>query len=72
MVFCLHTDLTKEENIFRVRKFENDLKKYFKAKHVLCVSSGTAAIKIALKACGVKKGDEVITQAFNFIATVEA
>ena len=62
----------RRKNIFRVRKFENDLKKYFKAKHVLCVSSGTAAIKIALKACGVKKGDEVITQAFNFIATVEA
>ena len=37
-----------------------------------CVTSGTAAIKIALKACGVKPGDEVITQAFNFIATVEA
>jgi 8-amino-3,8-dideoxy-alpha-D-manno-octulosonate transaminase len=38
----------------------------------LAVSSGTAAIKIALKALGVKPGDEVITQAFNFIATVEA
>ncbi len=62
----------RRKNIFRVRKFENDLKKYFKAKYVLCVSSGTAAIKIALKACGIKKGDEVITQAFNFIATVEA
>ena len=37
-----------------------------------CVSSGTAAIKIALKAIGVKPGDEVITQGFNFIATIEA
>ena len=36
------------------------------------VSSGTAAIKIALKSVGVKPGDEVITQSFNFIATVEA
>ena len=37
-----------------------------------CVSSGTAAIKIALKSLGVQPGDEVITQSFNFIATIEA
>ena len=36
------------------------------------VSSGTAAIKTALIAAGVKHGDEVITQCFNFIAVVEA
>ena len=36
------------------------------------VSSGTAAIKIGLKSLGVKNGDEVITQSFNFIATIEA
>lgn len=62
----------RRKNIFRVRNFEDKIKKYFKTKYVLCVTSGTAAIKIALKACGVKRGDEVITQAFNFIATVEA
>ncbi len=62
----------RRKNIFRVRNFEDNIKKYFKTKYVLCVTSGTAAIKIALKACGVKRGDEVITQAFNFIATVEA
>lgn len=62
----------RRKNIFRVRNFEKNLKKFFKSKYVLCVTSGTAAIKIALKACGVKPGDEVITQAFNFIATVEA
>ena len=42
------------------------------AKYALAVTSGTAALKIALKAMGVKRGDEVITQAFNFIATIEA
>ena len=36
------------------------------------VSSGTAAIKIGLKSLGIKNGDEVITQSFNFIATIEA
>lgn len=62
----------RRKNIFRVRKFENELSKKFNSKYVQCVSSGTAAIKIALKALGVKNGDEVITQSFNFIATIEA
>ena len=57
---------------YHVREFEEDCKKFFKAKYTVAVSSGTAAIKTALKACGVKRGDEVITQAFNFIATIEA
>lgn len=59
-------------NVFRVRKFEKEISKFFKSKYVQCVSSGTAAIKIALKSAGVKYGDEVITQGFNFIATIEA
>ena len=41
-------------------------------RFALAVTSGTSATLIALKALGVKRGDEVITQAFNFIATVEA
>ena len=57
---------------FHVRLFEKKICKKFNCKHGLAVSSGTASIKIALKAMGVKPGDEVITQAFNFIATVEA
>ena len=57
---------------FHVREFEKNCAKYFSCKYCLAVTSGTAAIKIALKALGVKPGDEVITQAHNFIATVEA
>jgi len=57
---------------FHVREFEKVTKDYFSCNHALAVSSGTAAIKVGLKALGVKPGDEVITQAFNFIATVEA
>jgi 8-amino-3,8-dideoxy-alpha-D-manno-octulosonate transaminase len=57
---------------YHVREFERECSKYFKVNNCLAVSSGTAAIKIGLKALGVKEGDEVITQAFNFIATVEA
>ena len=54
-----------------MREFENNFKKYIRAKYCLAVSSGTAAIKIGLKSLGVKPGDEVITQTFNFIATVK-
>tara|TARA_B100001175_G_scaffold317854_1_gene336957 strand:- start:1943 stop:3070 length:1128 start_codon:yes stop_codon:yes gene_type:complete len=57
---------------FHVREFEKEVSTFFKCKHALAVTSGTAAIKIALKALNVKSGDEVITQAFNFIATIEA
>ena len=57
---------------YHVRDFEKNLGKYFGNKYTQVVSSGTAALKISLKALGVKQGDEVITQAFNFIATIEA
>ena len=46
--------------------------KYFKSKYCLMVSSGTAAIKIGLKALNIKPGDQILTQSFNFIATIEA
>ena len=62
----------KQRKKFHVREFEESIKTFFKTKHALAVSSGTAAIKIALLSLGVKPGDEVITQAFNFIATIEA
>ena len=64
--------LESKRKKFHVREFENNCSKYFKSSYCLAVSSGTAAIKIGLKALGVKPGDEVITQAFNFIATIEA
>ena len=57
---------------YHVREFENLTRKKMQSRFGLAVSSGTSAIKIALKALGVKRGDEVITQTFNFIATVEA
>jgi len=56
----------------RVRSFEEAFAKYFKVNYAHAVSSGTAALKLSLQALGVKPGDEVITQAHTFIATVEA
>ena len=57
---------------YHVREFETNSRNKFKSKFAVAVTSGTAAIKVALKAIGVKRGDEVITQGFNFIATIEA
>ena len=47
--------------------FENDLENYLNDdKHVACLSSGTAAIHLALLQLGVKRDDEVICQTFTF------
>ena len=72
-VFFAH-GFDKKRKHYHVREFENKLKTVFSPQmaDALCVSSGTAAIKVALKALGIGKGDNVITQSFNFIATVEA
>ena len=57
---------------YRVREFEKAFADKLGVKYAQAVSSGTAAIKVALFSAGVRPGDEVITQAFTFIATVEA
>ena len=56
----------------RVKQFEENFASYIGTDYAVAVSSGTAAIKAALVAAGVGPGDEVITQSFTFIATVEA
>lgn len=59
-------------NSFQVNQFEKNFAKKFNSKYALAVSSGTAALRIALAALGISKNDEVITQSFTFVATVEA
>lgn len=50
--------------------FENDLKEYLGCnKHIVALSSGTAAIHLGLIQLGVGPGDEVICQSFTFSAT---
>ena len=57
---------------FQVNEFEKKFAKKFKSKYALAVSSGTAALRVALAAIGISRNDEVITQSFTFVATVEA
>ena len=57
---------------YRVDEFEDKVKAITGAKFALGVSSGTAALVVALKGMGIQPGDEVITTPFTFIATIEA
>jgi dTDP-4-amino-4,6-dideoxygalactose transaminase len=51
--------------------FEERLSSYCRRKYAVGVGSGTAALQIALLACGVEPGDEVITVPNSFFATAE-
>jgi len=55
-----------------VQHFEKEAAKYLGAKYAVGCASGTDALHLALAAAGIKQGDEVITNAFTFIATAEA
>ncbi len=55
-----------------VTALEKECAEFLKVKHAIAVASGTDALHLALIACGVGPGDEVITPSFTFIATVEA
>ena len=53
-----------------VNKFEDKIKKITKAKYAIAVVNCTEAIHITLKACGIKRGDEVLVPSLTFIGTV--
>jgi 8-amino-3,8-dideoxy-alpha-D-manno-octulosonate transaminase len=62
---------TERKGIYKVATFEKEFAKYCGVEHALAVSSGTAALRVALAAIGISPGDEVITQGFTFVATWE-
>jgi dTDP-4-amino-4,6-dideoxygalactose transaminase len=55
-----------------VRAFEQEFADYLGAQHCVGVANGTDAITLALRALGVKQGDEVVLPSFTFYATAEA
>ena len=61
----------QRKGVFKVKTFEQEFADYCGVKHALAVSSGTAALRVALAALGISPGDEVITQGFTFVATWE-
>ena len=59
-------------NCYKTKEFEKEFSKKIGSDYALAVSSGTAALRVALAALNIGPGDEVITQSFTFVATVEA
>ena len=55
-----------------VRKFESEFSKFIGRKYSVTVSSGTAALEIAIKALGIKKNDEVLIPNFTLISNALA
>ncbi|MGE5692588.1 MAG: DegT/DnrJ/EryC1/StrS family aminotransferase, partial [Candidatus Zixiibacteriota bacterium] len=52
-----------------VKQFEEQAAVFCQSKHAVGVASGTDALLLALRACGVGPGDEVITSTFSFFAS---
>jgi len=55
-----------------VDRFEESIKNYTGAKNALAVTSGTAAIHLALRVLGIGEGDDVLASTFTFIGSVNA
>jgi 8-amino-3,8-dideoxy-alpha-D-manno-octulosonate transaminase len=57
---------------WKAKTFERELAARLGVGHCHLCASGTAALSVALNACGAGAGDEVIVPPFTFVATVEA
>lgn len=55
-----------------VDKFEKMMAEISQTKHAVAVVNGTSALQVALRLAGVRKGDEVLTQALTFVATANS
>lgn len=53
----------------RINAFEDSFKAYMGKQHAIGVSSGTAALHLCVRACGIGEGDLVITTPFSFVAS---
>jgi len=56
----------------KVAEFERAFAEFYGVRHAIAVSSGTAALHVALEAVGVGREDEVIVSPFSFVASVSA
>ena len=58
-------------NGYEVKNFQANFEEYLGVKHVIPCANGTDALQIALMACGLQTGDEVIVPTFTYVATAE-
>lgn len=68
---CIDSTFVSSVGAF-VDTFEERMSLITQTKKSVAVVNGTAALEVALRLAGVKKGDEVITQALTFVATANA
>lgn len=54
-----------------VQEFENRLTEFF-SREVVCVSTGTAALHLAVQACQIGPGDEVLVPSLTYVASYQA
>jgi len=57
---------------WKSKELEQELQDYMQVRHAQLVSSGTAALSVALASVGIGAGDEVIMPSFTFVASFEA
>jgi len=69
LIECIETGWISSEGAF-VERFEKNLAKASLRKHGIAVSSGTAALDVAIEALGISKGDEVILPSFTIISCI--
>ncbi len=71
---AIHEVLRKQHFILgeNVAALEEEIAAYCGVKHAVGVASGTDALILALKAAGIRPGDEVIVPAFTFVATADS
>ena len=66
---CIESGWISSEGPF-VEKFERHLADYSKRNHGIAVSSGTAALDVAIEVLGISSGDEVIMPTFTIISCI--
>src|SRR5690242_7329601 len=71
LVECIRTGWISSEGPF-IKKFEDQFAAYVNRKHGIAVSNGSAALDVAVKAIGIKAGDEVIMPAFTIISPAQS
>ena len=62
----------RRQNVFRTREFEQKFAAYLGCGHAQAVTSGSTALRAALGALEIGRGDEVIVPCFTFVATFES
>lgn len=66
---CIDANWVSSAGSF-VKKFEDAICRYVKARYAVACVNGTSGLQIALKLCGVNEGDEVIVPTLTFVAPV--